>query len=169
VAAAPEARAVGPADGVTALGERERRDWSNAFRSYRPDSPANWGNRARANDDHWAAAVAEHFADPANQHPARRTDIGLVRGVALQARADNQGIRIFPRTNHDDALYPACEFPHGRPINIDRLEQWLAQQHQQARNDRSILNKDACSPGQEARNSPRTGHLPVGRTGGYDA
>jgi hypothetical protein len=137
---AAEPRDVGPIDRVTVLGERERRDWINAFRAYRPDSPATWGNRSRGNDDHWAAAVADHFADPVNQHPARRTDIGLVRGVALQARSDNQGIRIFPRTNYDDALFPAYTHPHGSLINIDRLERWLAQQHQQARIDRNILD-----------------------------
>jgi len=147
-------RDVGPVDSVAVLGERERRDWGNAFRSYRPDSPATWGNRARADDDHWAAAVAEYFTDPANQHPARRTDIGLVRGVALQARADNQGIRICPRTNFDDALFPAYTHPHGKPINIDRLEQWLAHQHQQARIDRNILESGAGRTTPEQRPGP---------------
>lgn len=136
---AAEPRDGGPIDRVTVFSERERRDWISAFRAYHPDSPATWGNRARANDDDWATAVAEHFVDPANQHPARRTDIGLFRGVALQARADNQGIRIYPRTNCDDALFPAYTHPHGSPINIDRLERWLAQHHQQARIDRTIL------------------------------
>ena len=148
---AAEPREVGLIDRVAVLGERERRDWINAFRAYRPDSSATWGNRARANDDHWAAAVTEHFADPVNQHPARRTDIGLMRGASLQARADNQGVRIFPRTNYDDAFFPAYTQTHGNPINIDRLERWLAQQHQQARIDRNVLDNASSQTVPELR------------------
>ena len=66
-----------------------------------------------------------------------------MRGVALQARADNQGIRIFPRTNYDDALFPAYTHPHGSPINIDRLDRWLAQQHQPAGIDRGTRDGGA--------------------------
>ncbi len=86
-----------PIYGTNNPGPRERRDWINAFRAYRPDSPATWGNRARGNDDHWATAVAEHFTDPANQHTVR---LDAILPMLLGVVADE-----YAEQRHDERRY----------------------------------------------------------------
>ena len=81
----------------------QRHGWVAAFGHYDPDRAAHWGNQART-DHGWAAAVNEFATNPANQHPSRSHDIGVVRGVTLTARITATAMLIAPRVAGDTQL-----------------------------------------------------------------
>ena len=84
------------------------------------------------------AAVNEYTSNPANQHPFRCHDIGVVRGVTLTARITATVLLISPRVPGDPNLYPAFETTPGQ-VTVDAVAGWLARQDQQARIERHTL------------------------------
>lgn len=116
---------------------QERWSWVGAYDHYDPTRPAHWGNRAKT-DESWAAAVNEHATSPSNQHPSRRHDIGVFRGVTITARITATTMLLAPRVPGDGTKLPMFETPPGR-LDPEAFADWLARQHHDAHIERNAL------------------------------